>query len=315
MAQNYNDKPCPNMNHLTTQNIHGIFLMNKPLGISSNDALQIAKRFFGAQKAGHAGSLDPLASGLLLVLFGEATKFANILLNENKIYEVTAKLGVTTTTGDIEGEIIEQKPVPAFTQEQILQILHAFHGETEQIPPIYSALKHQGKPLYELARKNLPVSIEKRPIHVDYIELLSFEEDALKLRLQCSKGTYVRTLVEDIGKALGCGAHCAQLKRTAIGNYTLSNAHSLFELKEQNTPLSMLLPLNQMVPEDEKTLLSEAAAYYLFKGQSIIYPWPLPSDRKTLYLHLKRGDFIGIGEVLSDGRVAPVRLVDPRTLR
>lgn len=302
------------MNNPLSQPIHGIFLLNKPLGISSNDALQIAKRFFGAHKAGHAGSLDPLASGLLLVLFGEATKFCHILLDEKKVYEVTAKLGITTTTGDIEGEIIDQKPIPPLTPEKVIQTLEAFHGEIEQVPPIYSALKHQGKPLYELARKNIPVSIEKRRIQVDSIELLSLEDEYFKLRIQCSKGTYIRTLIEDIGKALGCGAHCFQLKRTAIGNYTLSNAHSLFELKQEVNPLSMLLTLNQLVPDHEKTLLSDAAAYYLLRGQSIIYPWPLPSNQEMLYLYLKSGEFLGLGQVLSNGRVAPLRLVDPKVL-
>ncbi len=303
------------MSHLPLNNLHGFFLLNKPLGISSNDAMQMTKHYLGAKKAGHAGSLDPLASGLLLILFGQATKFSNLLLNQSKIYEVTAKLGITTTTGDIEGDVIEEKSVPELTLPQVIETLQTFEGSSKQRPPIYSALKYQGRPLYEFARKNLSVPIKERSIQVDYLELLSLEKNHLKLRLRCSKGTYVRTLVEDIGRALGCGAHCFQLKRTAIGDYPLSQAHSLFELQQKKQPSSFILSLNQLIPDTQKTWVSNAAAYYLFKGQPIVYPWSLSSTEETLYLHLKHtGEFLGTGKTLPDGRIAPVRLIDPSIL-
>jgi tRNA pseudouridine55 synthase len=179
--------------------IDGILLLDKPLFITSNGALQRVKRLFGAKKAGHTGSLDPLATGMLPICFGEATKFSQFLLESDKCYQVEAKLGIKTRTGDAEGEVIATKPVVDLTHEKIEMVLRQFEGSIQQIPPMYSALKVEGRPLYELARKGIEISREARSVHIYRLQLIDFQSDILKLEVQCSKGTYVRTLIEDIG--------------------------------------------------------------------------------------------------------------------
>jgi tRNA pseudouridine55 synthase len=185
--------------------ISGVFLLNKPLDISSNAALQKVRWLYRAEKAGHTGALDPLATGLLPICLGEATKFSHYLLESVKRYQTTVKLGQTTTTGDVEGEVLQQRPVPELTPEKIEQILEQFRGDIQQVPPMYSALKKHGKPLYELARQGIVVEREARPITIYQLQLIEFTQDSLTLDVICSKGTYIRVLGEDIGEALGCG--------------------------------------------------------------------------------------------------------------
>lgn len=204
----------------------GALLLDKPLGISSNRALQEAKKLFGMKKAGHAGTLDPLASGLLLVLFGEATKLAGPLLEDEKEYLATLKLGEKTSTGDAEGELVERKPINLQSSD-LGPVLGRFVGEIEQVPPMHSALKRDGVPLYRLARRGETVERAPRRVRISSIEVLGMEASQLRLRVRCSKGTYIRTLAEDIGEALGSCAHLAALRRTAAGQFRVENAVSL----------------------------------------------------------------------------------------
>lgn len=209
-----------------------IILIDKPLGISSNVCLQRTKRMLRAKKAGHTGSLDPLASGMLPICLNRATKFADFLLATDKTYQVTAKLGITTTTGDAEGEVTAHLPVPAFTREQLLAVLSEFQGEITQIPPMYSALKHQGQPLYRYARKGMEIDRQPRHISIHDLNLLSYTDDEFSCEVTCTKGTYIRTLIEDIGKRLGCGAHVIMLRRISVG---LFNAKQMITLEQLET--------------------------------------------------------------------------------
>ena len=201
------------------RSVNGLLLLNKPLGLSSNAALQQVKRLFVAKKAGHGGSLDPLATGMLPIFFGRATKYSSCLLSADKVYEVEGQLGITTTTGDREGDPILSKPVPSFTRGQIEAVLQQFHGVIDQIPPMYSAIKHQGRRLYQLAREGVTIERKPRQITIHEIILMDLSVDRLRLRVRCSKGTYIRTLIEDIGAMLeGVGAHVTYLHRLSVGH-------------------------------------------------------------------------------------------------
>ncbi|SES65320.1 tRNA pseudouridine(55) synthase TruB [Thorsellia anophelis] len=215
--------------------LDGVILVDKPLGMSSNDLLQKVKRLFDAKRAGHTGALDPLASGMLPVCLGEATKFSQYLLDADKRYLVTAKLGVRTDTSDVEGEVISVKPL-AHTYDELVKAIHAFLGETEQIPSMYSALKYQGRPLYEYARQGIDVPRVSRPIYVHSIELIKLEDDLITLDIHCSKGTYIRTIIDDLGENLGCGAHVTKLHRIAVGSYPADKMINWFELLELAQP-------------------------------------------------------------------------------
>src|SRR5579862_9142002 len=219
--------------------IHGILLLDKPLGMTSNAALQKVKRLFNAKKAGHTGSLDPLATGMLPICFGEATKFSQFLLESDKCYQVEAKLGVKTRTGDAEGEVIAVKPVMDLTCERLEAVLSQFVGQIQQIPPMYSALKIQGKPLYELARQGIEIPREARSVQIYRLQLIDFQAETLKFEVQCSKGTYVRTLVEDIGELLGCGAHVSALRRTVVLPYNEIKMYTLDALEEIHQQFGM----------------------------------------------------------------------------
>lgn len=227
------------------RHLSGVFLLNKPLGLSSNSALQKVRRLFNAQKAGHTGALDPLATGLLPICLGEATKFSHYLLDSTKRYQTTVKLGQTTATGDVEGEILQQRDVLALTEANIEQVLEQFRGDIKQVPPMYSALKREGRPLYELARKGIEIEREARPVTIFELRLVSFTEDSLTLDVTCSKGTYIRVLGEDIGEALGCGGHLTKLHRVQTGhfeidpNYTIEYLESL-SLEQRD---ALLLPV------------------------------------------------------------------------
>lgn len=248
------------------RHISGVFLLNKPLGISSNAALQKVRWLYRAQKAGHTGALDPLASGLLPICLGEATKFSHYLLDSTKRYQTTVQLGHSTTTGDVEGEVLLQAPVPELTAENIQQVLEKFRGEIQQVPPMYSALKKEGRPLYELARKGIEIEREARPITIEAIELLSFTQNSITLDVTCSKGTYIRVLGEDIARALDTYGHLTYLHRIQTGpfhlipEYTIEYLESLSEAEREALLLPAYAPVQHLpqiqVPEGREKYFS-----------------------------------------------------------
>lgn len=294
------------------RNVQGILLLDKPLGVTSNSALQRVKALYRARKAGHTGSLDPLANGLLPICFGAATKISAFLLDADKRYWVRVKLGVTTTTADAEGEVLESRPLQGITERQVVQALPAFSGEIEQIPPMYSALKHQGQRLYKLAREGLEVERQPRRVHIHELRLLRCELPEVEFDVSCSKGTYVRTLAEDIGRVLGCGAHVTALRRTGVGPYSdqqLVDMASLEARAEQGLEAldDLLLPVDSALADWPEVKLSGDSAYYLRKGQPVLVPRAPTRGRVRLYDDAS--GFIGVGEILDDGRVAPKRLM------
>ncbi|MFZ0218785.1 MAG: tRNA pseudouridine(55) synthase TruB [Candidatus Aquirickettsiella sp.] len=302
------------MHPLTSKkrSINGILLLDKPKGMTSNQALQTAKQLFSAVKVGHTGSLDPLATGLLPLCFGEATKFSQFLLNADKVYYVSARLGIKTNTGDAEGEMIESRPVSNYSLDQLENILSAFRGSISQIPPMFSALKHKGQPLYKLARQGIVVERSPRTVNIHSLRLLDRnDENVLNLEIKCSKGTYIRTLVEDIGEALGCGAYVHDLRRLGVANYLAEQMVRLEELQilSQAECDQKLLSLDSLLKEWPVLKVSQAAAYYLYRGQAVLLP-NLPKQGLLRLLLQESGRFIGVGEILEDGRVAPRRLVD-----
>jgi tRNA pseudouridine55 synthase len=284
----------------------GAVLVDKPLGLSSNAALQRTKRLFGARKAGHAGTLDPLASGLLVVLFGEATKLSGVLLDADKEYVATIKLGEATTTGDAEGEVVDRKPV-SVGAAQLTAALEQFRGEVEQVPPMYSALKRDGVPLYKLARRGETVERTVRRVRIEELEVRGFEPPLLELRIRCSKGTYVRTLAEDIGKALGTCAHLTALRRTASGKLRLENAAAL-ETLEGMAPAdraARILPLAGLLSEFPRADLDPGAEARFRNGQAL--------QREGLAQGLcavygSAGAVIGLAFADGAGGLRPVRL-------
>ena len=217
--------------HRSAHNISGVILLDKRIGISSNAALQEVKKLFHARKAGHTGSLDPLASGLLLVCMGDATKISSFWLNTDKRYRVKVKLGLSTTTGDSEGEIVERKPIHDLNENEILGVLEKFNGEITQVPPMYSALKHKGIRLYELARQGIDVERKARTVTIFELRFLNYCDNTLELDVHCSKGTYIRTLAEDIAGAMGSCGHVEQLRRTRVGEFTIGDGYKIEDLE------------------------------------------------------------------------------------
>lgn len=290
--------------------ISGILLLDKSKGLTSNQALQVAKRLFSANKAGHTGSLDPLATGLLPICFGEATKFSQFLLESDKSYWVSARLGIRTQTGDAEGEVISTRPILPACFDQLESVLERFRGTISQIPPMFSALKLKGKPLYELARKGVTVERVAREVTVHTLTLLEATEDSINLSIKCSKGTYIRTLIEDIGESLGCGAYVQALRRLSVGSYNEEGMVSLEKLQEltQEERDRCLLPLDSLLQSWPFIKLSQAAAYYLCRGQAILLP-NAPKKGWVRLIHTVNDQFMGIGEILADGRIAPRRLI------
>lgn len=295
------------------KNINGILLLNKSIGTTSNRELQTAKRIYQAMKAGHTGSLDPIATGMLPLCFGAATKFCQYLLDADKSYSVTAQLGVTTTTGDSEGSVTATQSIAHVTKEKIAAVIANFVGEQEQVPPMFSALKHKGKPLYELARQGIEIERQPRRITIFSLILNEFVDDRLTLHVHCSKGTYVRTLIEDIGRELQCGAHVVGLHRDMVAPYHNAKMYTLAELEtiaatQGDAGLqAVLLPMQSSVNIFPVIHLSTASAFYLRMGQAV--RTSLVSDSKFVQLLAEDGKFLGIGEVLIDGRVKPHRLV------
>ena len=287
----------------------GLLLLDKTPDMSSNLALQKAKRLLGIRKAGHTGSLDPLASGLLPICIGRATRLSSYLLNDDKRYVVEIKLGVTTETGDAEGAILAEKPVPTLTADLLDQAIRAFIGEIEQIPPMYSALKHQGKRLYELARQGIEVERKARPITIHQITVLAYSGEMLELDVSCSKGTYIRTLAEDIGNTIGCGAHVSSLRRTQVGDLDVKQAWTLQQLEaieSQQQRWQSVLDADQMLKEWPSVILTEELEFCISRGQTVWMP-KLPSSG-WLRIYGKDNQFIGIGEITDDGKLAPRRV-------
>ena len=286
--------------------IDGALLLDKPVGLSSNAALQKAKRLFGAAKAGHAGTLDPLASGVLLVLFGEATKFAGPLLDADKEYLATLQLGERTATGDAEGKVLETKEIK-ITESQVLAVLDRFQGEIEQVPPMYSALKHEGTPLYRLARRGEQVERTPRRVRISELQLMKLQGASLDLRVVCSKGTYVRVLAEDIGAALGCGAHLSALRRTGSGRFRIEHALSFEDLEamtaeERERRLLALPALLEGMPRAE---LGAAEETRLRQGQAL----KISGLHQGLCAVVRPdGAVIGLGSADGEGSLRPLRL-------
>jgi tRNA pseudouridine55 synthase len=295
--------------------VHGILLLDKPEGLSSNEALQRAKQLYRARKAGHTGSLDPLADGLLPICFGEATKVSSFLLDSPKLYRFTCRLGVRTSTGDREGEIVAAGDVEPMSDQALERLLDRFRGEIEQIPPMHSAIHHGGKRLYELARQGVTVAREPRRVAIHELEVLRYEGEELELRVFCSKGTYIRTLAEDIGAAMGCGAHVSRLRRLGVDPYLEPRMHRLDALEslagEGTAALDeLLLPIESALERWPPVHLSDDLSYYLRQGQPVLVP-RAPTQGLVRLLHEDEG-FIGMGEVLDDGRIAPRRLMHAR---
>lgn len=292
------------------RNVNGIVLLDKPLGMSSNAALQEVKKLYFARKAGHTGSLDPLATGLLPLCFGEATKISNFLFDAPKRYTTLVKLGETTTTGDLEGDIVDSMPVPELDEAQVKAVLADFVGEIEQIPPMFSALKHKGQPLYKLAREGIEIEREPRKVSIYELNLLRMTPNSIELDVKCSKGTYIRTLAEDIGKQLGCGAHVQELRRTAIGAYSEADMVTLDTLRQQDQAHQLatsLAPIDSALQDYPEVQLSENVAYYLKQGQPVVVSGAPTGGLVRLY---DADGFLGIGKILDDGRVAPKRLMN-----
>jgi tRNA pseudouridine55 synthase len=298
--------------HANQRRVNGILLLDKPSGLTSNAALQLVKKLYRARKAGHTGSLDPLATGLLPICFGEATKISGFLLDADKDYRVTCKFGERTTTGDAEGEVLEQRPLNGLTDQQLRKVMDGFLGEIEQIPPMYSALKHKGERLYKLAREGVEVEREPRQVSIHALELLAFNAPVAEIRVHCSKGTYVRTLVEDIGEQLGCGAHVSGLRRIGVGPFDdtqLVDMQALEELAQEGEQAldRLLLPIESGLAQWPGVSLTGDAAFYLRQGQPVL----VPKAPSTGWVRLYEGEtrFLGMGEILDDGRVAPRRLM------
>ena len=286
--------------------LDGVLLFDKPLEISSNDALQKVRRLFQAEKAGHTGTLDPLATGLLPICFGEATKFSNALLDADKTYRALLRLGQTTTTGDAEGDITAEYPVE-IQQSDVDNVLAKFRGEIQQLPPMYSALKHQGKPLYEYIRKGETIARELRSVVIHELVLNSFSGNEMDITVRCSKGTYIRTLAEDIGAALGCGAHLIGLRRTLIAHFDLNKSYTLQQLTAMTEAErdACVLPLESLIPTMPKLQLDSVQIKRLAQGQRLALDTGLPDGKVSLY---GPEGFIGVG-LLQGRRLAPDRLL------
>lgn len=287
--------------------IDGVLLLDKPHGITSQGAVSRAKRLLGAAKVGHTGTLDPMATGLLPLAFGEATKFAHSLLDADKAYDADVRLGTVTTTGDVEGEVVSTAPVNV-TRERLEAVLARFRGEIEQTPPMYSALKHQGKPLYEYARAGQEIERQARTVTIHGLELESFEGDAARIRVACSKGTYIRVLAADIGEALGCGATLAGLRRTRVGPFDVQSAITLDALDGMSPEArtAALLPADTLIGTLPSAALDADQARRVSLGQTVAAG---AGPTGLVRLYGPGGAFLGVAERSAGGLLAPRRLV------
>lgn len=301
------------------RDINGVLLLDKPTGMSSNDALQKVKRIYNANKAGHTGALDPLATGMLPICLGEATKFSQFLLDSDKRYRVVAQLGQRTNTSDSDGEVISERPVNC-SLDDIMKAIDHFRGDTQQVPSMYSALKYQGRPLYEYARQGIDVPREARAITVYELKFIHFADNQLELEIHCSKGTYIRTIIDDLGEMFGCGAHVIYLRRLQVSDYPIDSMVTLEQLQalleqaqsEEQPPKllldPLLMPMDSAVQDFPEVNLSSVVAAYVKQGQ----PVQAPNAPKEGLVRITVGDehaFIGMGEIDDMGRVAPRRLV------
>lgn len=291
------------------RDIHGVLLLDKPTSLTSNDALQKVKRLFTAQKAGHTGALDPLATGMLPICFGESTKFSQYLLDSDKRYRVIARLGQRTDTSDSDGQIIAEKPV-SITQIDIEQALPHFRGDVMQVPTMFSALKHQGRPLYEYARQGITIEREARPISIYENRFIEFNENQLELEIHCSKGTYIRTIIDDLGEMLGCGAHIIYLRRIQVSTYPAEKMVSLEYLQQHIDDVelleSLLLPIDSPVQDYQSMTLSLAQGANILLGRTIeVNQCSTTSQLVRLYQEM---DFIGVGQWIGNV-ITPKRLI------
>jgi tRNA pseudouridine55 synthase len=301
------------------RDIHGVLLLDKPQGLSSNDALQKVKRLYNANRAGHTGALDPLATGMLPICLGEATKFSQFLLDSDKRYRVIARLGQRTDTSDADGQIVQERPVN-FTQAQLDAALDSFRGDIKQVPSMYSALKYQGKKLYEYARQGIEVPREARSITVYELQFIRWEGDELELEIHCSKGTYIRTITDDLGELLGCGAHVIYLRRLQVATYptermvTLEQLNELLEQahRQEIAPADLLdpllMPMDSPVENYPEVNLLPVVAGYVKQGQPVQVAGA-PASGMVRITEGEERKFIGVGDIADDGRVAPRRLV------
>ncbi|WP_380692388.1 tRNA pseudouridine(55) synthase TruB [Serratia marcescens] len=301
------------------RDIHGVLLLDKPQGLSSNDALQKVKRLYNANRAGHTGALDPLATGMLPICLGEATKFSQYLLDSDKRYRVIAKLGQRTDTSDADGQIVQERPVN-FTQALLDAALDTFRGDIQQVPSMYSALKYQGKKLYEYARQGIEVPREARSITVYELQFIRWEGDELELEIHCSKGTYIRTITDDLGELLGCGAHVIYLRRLQVATYPIARMVTLEQLnallaQAQEQAIApgelldpLLMPMDSPVENYPEVNLLPVVAGYVKQGQPVQVAGA-PASGMVRITEGEERKFIGVGDIDEDGRVAPRRLV------
>ncbi len=304
------------------RDVHGILLLDKPAGITSNDALQRIKRIYNAVRAGHTGSLDKPATGILPICLGEATKISTYLLNADKSYVSVAKLGVVTSTADAEGEIVNTRSVPVIKKRELERVIKQFVGNIEQVPPMYSALKVEGQRLYRLAYQGLEIERQARSVTIHQIDLLQFDQESFEIRVHCSKGTYIRTLVEDIGNTIGCGAHVSTLRRLSTGPFDEDQMLTMEIIenmaKQGDDALDeLLVPVDSALEHLAAVALSEEASYSLCQGQSVLVTHASgekPGEGLVrIYDHNRA--FIGIGTINDDGRVAPKRLVKTNNIK
>ena len=287
--------------------LNGVLMLDKARGASSNAVLQQAKRLYRAAKAGHAGTLDPLATGLLPILFGEATKFSSDLLETDKSYAAEIRLGASTTTADAEGEVIAERVVSVTPDELAAALLH-FSGSILQTPPLYSALKHAGKPLYAYARAGIQIEREPRRVTIHGLNLQWFEGERLALSVTCSKGTYIRSIAHDLGEMLGCGAHLAALRRTAVGRFGLDCAHTLASLEAMPATErdECLLPVDALLQNLPEAHLAPAQQARFVQGQAV--PWDGPPQPRVR-VYGPSGALLGVGEADADGTISPKRMI------
>jgi len=300
--------------HQNKRNVIGILLLDKPKGLTSNAALQSVKRLFNAKKAGHTGSLDPLASGMLPICFGKGTKFSRFLLEADKTYRVVMQLGIRTDTGDAEGEVITKHAVPTLHQNQVLDVFKKFSGKIEQIPSMFSAIKHQGKPLYTFARRGIVIDRPKRAVQIYELTLLRVEKNRVEFIVRCSKGTYVRTLVDDMGEVLKVGAHVTELRRLDAGHFNEKQMVSLQDLKfaaDQGYFSRLdkfLLPLESIISCSESVYLTSKMAFCIKQGGAIKITQSVSEGYVKLYL--SDHAFLGVGKILSDGQIIAEQLLN-----